>query len=231
MSVRNPQRYPSEVTPGPNDMQCEISEYYRRDFGTDGSLPEQLSYGAVNPANYGNRSKGPYFAPSYLGGSDYSGTLVERSNYRVFCDTFETGQGVWWSALYGGYGTFGVLVDPARIPSDIVAEVAEWLAGLDDYPLADEDEHSELEMEAQNDAWEHCYRRDFVKELETQHDCDLSDVTPDAVYGLFSDAQDRANVYWENQGGSDMYIDLERVTGKVTADEVKALPGYKASDE
>lgn len=220
---------PLGVTPGPNDMQCEISEYYRRDFSADGSLPEQLSYGAVNPANYGN-ARGPYFAPAYLGGSDYSGTLVHVSNHRVFCDTFKAGQGVWWSSLYGGHGTFGVLIDPSRVPADIVTEVAEWLAGLDDYPLADEDDHSELEMEAQNAAWEAWARADFKRELEAQHECDLSDVGDDALFELFRTGEDRANVYWENQQGSEMYIDVDAVAGAVTADEVTALPGYKPAE-
>lgn len=223
-------RTPTTVTPGPNDLRCDVSEYYRRDFGDDGALPDTLSYGAINPANHGpGIGEGPYFAPHYLGGSDYSGSLVEVSNHRVFVATFKAGQGVWWSDLHGGYGTFGVLVDPARIPSDLVTEVTEWLSGLDDYPLADEDDHSELEMEAQNAAWESWARRDFAIELEAQHDCDLDGVDGEALFGLFIAAQDRANENWENQGGSEVWIDVDAVAAEVTEDEVKALPGYIAN--
>lgn len=168
---------PTTVTPGPNDLRCDISEYYRRDFSAEGALPDTLSYGAINPGNHGpGLGVGPYFAPALLGGSDYSGSLVHVSNHRVFVDTFKAGQGVWWSDLHGGYSTFGILIDPARIPSDIVTEVAEWLAGLEDYCIASDDDHSELERSAELAAWNSWARADFVKELETQHDCDLSDV-------------------------------------------------------
>lgn len=222
---------PTTVTPGPNDLRCDVSEYYRRDFSSDGALPETLSCGAVNPGNHGpGLGVGPYFAPHCLGGSDYSGSLVEVSNHRVFCATFKAGQGVWWSDLHGGYSTFGVLVDPARIPSDIVTEVAEWLAALDSHCVADEDDLSELEIEAQGEAWESWARWDFIKALESTYDCDLDAVSADAVFELFRTAEDAANVYWENQSGSEMYIDVDRIANEVTEEEVKALPGYIAND-
>jgi hypothetical protein len=47
----------------------------------------------------------------------------------------------------------------------ITEEILEALESLEDYPLLDEDLHSQLESESQNKAWESWVRTDFRKEL------------------------------------------------------------------
>jgi len=113
-----------------------------------------------------NSAEGTYFVSDFLSGSDYSGCLVERANYRVFLEEFGERDGV--HEVYGGHGTYAVAV---RVDA-IDEEMAAVFDALEDYPLIDEETHSELELEAENEAWDCWARGDFVRELESRFDED-----------------------------------------------------------
>lgn len=125
----------------------------------EGSGRDAIRYGS-----WDNDQNGGFVLPSYVGGSDYSGNLVERSNYDVFHEQLADHQGVEWWETPGGHGTFGILV---RVDADArVPEIGEFFEGLSNYPVADEDAHSNLEMESQQAAWEDYGRNDFERELK-----------------------------------------------------------------
>ena len=171
---------------------------------------------------------GRYMVPAYLSGSDYSGTLVERSNHDVWAEQFASGNDVWWYSASGGHGTFAIVVDLHAVPDDMVEDVNDFLGGLANYPLADEDHHSHMEVEAQNEAWEHTYRNDFRRALETTFEVDLDSASDTDLDECFREAQEAANVYWVNEQGDSMYIDVDAVVAKVTRKDMKRLFGVSA---
>lgn len=197
------------LTAGPNDHTVDL-------FASN-----PISEGTIRYGNWYDRlqSKGSVLLPAALTGSDYSGSLVERSNHKVWSETFAAGEGVWWADVCGGHSTFAIAIEIAAVPADALTEVVEFLDGLHDYPIADDDVHSALEMEAQGEAWVSWGRREFVSELEKTHNVDLSDVADDKIDALFETALETANEYWSNQQGSDCYINIGRVVLRGVSDD------------
>ena len=127
--------------------------------------------------------------------------------------------------------------------------MAALFAGLEDYPLVSEETHSELELEAQGEAWESWAESDFSRAVESMFGADLDfpelvfvpDSEPkaqgrlfetgerpkpenleDAVRELFETARETANEYWIDETGGNAWIDLDRVCVAVTADMLEA---------
>lgn len=205
---------------GPVSLAIEPAFYDHTVDLYEGDTLADVRYGRWNDRN---GPGGRYLLPARLSGSDYSGSLVEASNYRSFTETYADGADQWWTHTPGGHATYGVLIDRASIPAEIVIDVAEFLGALEDYPIADDDLHSTMEIEAQGEAWERWARREFVQALETAHDLDLDAADDDRTFELFQRASDTANVYWENQQGTDVYINVERVAAAVSESEARAL--------
>lgn len=117
---------------------------------------------------------------------------------------------------YGGWSSQWVW-----LRSDTMADT---IAALDSYPLIDESHHSETEMEQQGEAWESwaesSLRRALVKRIPEDSDIDPDDFDDwlgddsAALYDLFREGCEAANVYWEDQQGGP-WIDLERVSEAV----------------
>lgn len=198
----------AKLEPGHEDQVVDL-------YGDD-DVKSTLRYGRWN-----QRKDGRYLVPALLSGSDYSGSLVQKSNHRSFSETFADGENEWWADAPGGHGTYAIVIDMQAVPEDKEEEVAEFLNALSDYPLADEDLHSEMEMEAQNEAWENWGRSDFKKALAEKFDeVDFDEVDDQKLYGLFHEASDSSGTYWENQQGDEMYIDMERIVKKIKRDDV-----------
>jgi len=171
------------------------------------------------------REDGRYLIPVSLGGSDYSGTLVERSNARAWCERFDDSEDQWWTNAPGGHGTFAIVIDTKGIPEDVEDDVAEFLNGLQDYPLADEDLHSKMEIESQEEAWNDWGRKNFLKAIEKHFEVEFED-DPDQklVDEIFYESCDKANENWINEQGDSSYIDMDRVVAKgVTREDLKQL--------
>lgn len=171
------------------------------------------------PSRYGNwrttkGRDGRYFVPEYLSGSDYSGSLVERSNVDAWREQFADGENTWWCTVHGGHGTIAIVVDGEGLTD----EAKEFLCALSDYPLADEERHSEMEMEAQGAAWDDWARRDFVRALEKRFDVEDLDLAADndQLFELFRETGDRIGEYWVNEQGDSMYINVDRIASKVS---------------
>lgn len=131
---------------------------------------ERFPYARFRPDNHGE-----YVEPDNMGYSDYSGSTVDRSNVRVFMEAFEEHQGVEWWLLYGGHGTEAIVV--RRDADERVPEIGEFFDGLANYPLADESDHSELEMELQEEAWKDFGLSDFKRWLQSD-DLDIPALFP-----------------------------------------------------
>ena len=92
---------------------------------------------------------------------------------------------------------------------------------LEDYPVLDDDDHSEVMCEAENYAWESYTRRDFHKALaEKFSEHDLTDLNNDQLDILFYELCDRTNTCWEHETGNSAFIRLERVVEGATEQDI-----------
>ena len=146
-----------------------------------------------------------------LGGSDYSGGSLIRSNLKAFRALVEeeTGEGEPLPIIdyYGGHGTDGVLILLDRKgPRDSLAPFVELLRGLEDYPVVCDDTMSEVEHEEEDTAWKDGAEGDFSKALAGYfgQDTEVEDRNPDVypnattLRELFHSIADSANL----EGGS-----------------------------
>lgn len=168
--------------------------------------------------------------PALLSYSDYSGSTVERSNERVWAKEFADSENEAWTTVGGGHGTTAVVI---RVEA-MTDEMREFLDALEDYPVADESDMSELELELQQEAWDNWAAREFknlalkaatAEAVEMFPDADeglveeavdeaFDNLDKDALFQMFHDAAEAANEYWETETGGDQYIDMKRVVEK-----------------
>lgn len=196
---------------------------------------------------YPSEVKEGWFQVEYATGSDYSGSSVTRSNYRVLCamlEEHETGA-VTWVRTPGGHGTYGIAVRYFELSEPM----REAIDALEDYCVLDDSDLSELELEEQSECWERWTRRDFIRELAKSLGKD-SDALGEAItdeqwYSVFHALCEESNTYWEDQCGEGPWIDLKRVVKAYSpgvklrypsVDEAEALnalsaalPGVEAS--
>lgn len=121
-----------------------------------------------------NDPKGPWVVADHVGGSDYSGGLIARSNFEAFVEEFEQFEDTEWFRVTGGYHTFGVVVRfdaDERIPA-----MAEFFNSLESYPSIDDARLSRLEVEEEERDWENWGRRAFTDWLRAQFDSRVSGV-------------------------------------------------------
>lgn len=160
-----------------------------------------------------------WFVPDYLTGSQYSGGYVTRSNYESFRDAFETHDPPFYVETSGGHGTYGIVLHIPSTPE----EAWEMLCALDNYPLLDEEHHTELEMQGANEAWESWGARQWKRTIENACGCSCDAVTDSDLREHFEEARERANLYWQAQGETpEMYVDMDKVWDH--AEDCSALP-------
>ena len=184
------------------------SSNYRGDKLEDFAM---ISYGSFEL-----NLKGNYYIPYFLSGSDYSGSLVEASNFRVFLDSHKDQLGVSMWELYGGHGTYAIAVDYTKITDEMV----EQLNSLSDYPLLNEDDLSELEHERESEAWGNYLASDFKSALGKKFNSEederiLDEMEDEKLYDLFRDTMEKTNTYYEHETGGSVYVDMDRVAAGV----------------
>lgn len=168
----------------------------------------------------------------YASGSDYSGSLVERSNARCLKADFP-----WLITLHGGHGTFGVAYLGRREhQNDRLIEAIESLA---DYPLYSETDHSDLEWERASEAWDDYGRADFRRALTKyldavyepdEHDLDLA--SDERIDDLWRAATERlqGGESFLNESGSAIHFPIDDVIEKLQRSwPGMSRPGYDGS--
>jgi hypothetical protein len=154
----------------------------------------------------------------------YNQPSIFRSNARVIRkkygdkDVFVEDDGIWFDVRFIG------------------EDLLETLTRLEDYPIIDEDDHSNLEMELQNEEWDSWAKDDWRKAvinkiedciedtgLEIEWDEDLYD-KENELYELFRSCCELQNEYWY-EDGTDQYIDIDRIAKGLTLEDVNDLTG------
>lgn len=167
-----------------------------------------------------------FFVP-YCSGSDYSGSTVEQSNYRSFLREFSEVSGVF--SAYGDYGTYAVLVDPRILFLPSNEPIVETIKGLENYPVLDESDLSEREMEATNESWECWGNFDTIRYLRDNFGDEFSELRfkddsaeSYAVFGWLMEHAEKQNQYWEPDGGG-MHICIERCLEDISISDIAEL--------
>jgi len=189
--------------------------------------PEEFTshdYSDFSPIKHLEVTAEDYFLPDLLGGSDYSGCSVHRSNHRAFLQEFGDVAGV--HEVYGERGTFAVAV---RLDVDN-PELWETLEALTEYPAVDDEDVSLLEFEEQQEAWENWAAWDYRKELEKRFECDMDPIDAETLSEIFRAVCAEKNEYWIDENGSGgPWIDVAKIA-ELTAWEILANYGAEKED-
>ena len=165
----------------------------------------------------------------------YSPSAVYRSNARVFRDEFA-------AELEKADGDGPDVALDVRY---VTAEMLETLEGLEDYSLISEDDHSELEFQDQQEAWDSWAASDWRQLVCSAVDQYLPDGFPfdgddlisrlgsredEKLRGLFDQCCDSSNTYWCEDGDAGQWVDLDRVAGALTLEDLRDLTGLPLED-
>lgn len=162
-----------------------------------------------------------YLMHDYTSMSDYGGSLVEKANADILIEEYG------FITVIGGYSSFACMIQVQSIldmPEDERDNLLDTLEGLSDYPLIDDQTLSDLESENTDEAWNDWAKEDFLKALCKKFRIDYVDIEEYEfmnIYDLFNDSMNKANEYWINESGYDMWIDVEKVVDVVSFEEFK----------
>lgn len=142
-----------------------------------------MGYGGLSEAGPTDETAAYEFPVTVWG--DYVGSTVERSNYRVLVEDY--GDNV--IEVLGGYNSQYIAVAASLREEDpeTWAALEEIAVGLEDYPLINDEDHSLLEMEIADEAWDQWLR------MDTEHD--LGEIVDPELLDLF-DPKDVESEYY-----------------------------------
>lgn len=168
-----------------------------------------------------------FLIPGYLQYGDYDNScIVERSNQKIFLESYEECPGVF--TITGGYGSSGIaisikwLLDPAN--EEIAQEIIDLLNDLNDYPCIDDEDMSNMEYEAFLEALDNYEIGDFIQSAGSKFNLDISDYDQDKARELILEI-DRNLPYpsYMIESGGICYIDNDRLIEPLTIDQLKPV--------
>jgi hypothetical protein len=121
--------------------------------------------------------------------------------------------------------------------------------GLDNYPVIDEEAMSEVEREAEDEAWDNWVRHDYERALaaalnedaeyatdkahEFREGCLCQDCLEEAIdkvgdlRSVFEEVASRINVYWGNETGNSATVDVDRIVAATTLADLGLKSGER----
>jgi len=154
-------------------------------------------------------------------GSDYSGGLVERANYQFFLDNYADHADV--IVLKGWFFGYGIGYNTESTDSDLIATVN----ALHDYPVADDEMVSSIQLEWENDAWSDWVKDDLMSLIQDDFEGMFEEHVSEpafesALQNMFYETMDAANVHWSYEYAG-AHVDVKRVYDALNIDALKAL--------
>lgn len=152
---------------------------------------------------------GRYIQPQYLATGDYHPNgMVGAANLKDWSELFPIEENDFWDEQSSGWGGRSVVIDLRRLDRadpEVVEQVREVLQGLESYPLINDETHSELETEAQDEQWSDYGRSDclaaIAKEVGISSDA-WDDIPAEKVDAAFWVTCQQVGAYPE--GGDDI---------------------------
>ncbi len=158
----------------------------------------------------------------------YSAPTHYRSNARVFRQEFAN------ELMRADGDGPGIALDVRFI----TAEMIETLHALEDYPVLDEADHSTLELEEQDAAWERWAQSNWLAAV-TKALQQYAPETADAywaeehlktvtnleskLFELFQSCCDQSSTYWEEESDGGFYIDIDRAAACIDRSDLVEL--------
>ena len=104
--------------------------------------------------------------------------------------------------IYGSYGSRTLYLLECEQTADIIAALA-------DYPLLDDCDHSQCEMEAELEAWDSWLRSDLLDTLDDD-DHPAHELMDDDLFAAYRAAMESTNTYPVHETGG-CYVDVKRI--------------------
>jgi hypothetical protein len=173
-----------------------------------------------------------YLICKYMQYGDYDNScMVERSNYKIFMESYKEETGVF--DISGGYGSTGIaisvkwLLDPVN--EEKADEIMELLNGLNDYPCLDDEDMSNMEYDAFYEALKDYGISDTCTALAKKYGIDVTDYDSEKLEELILDIDRNGNPIFIIESGGNCYIDIDdMVVPKITRDQfISVLTKYE----
>ena len=183
---------------------------------------DSVSYSEIH-----DDSDGEWIELTYLTSGDYTGSLVEEANRKVWLEDLDPEQRA-TIEFRCSFGTQGICV---YLPN-LTPDQTEALRKLADYPLFDDEAHSNLECEREWEDWESSGRVDWRRALEREYEVDLdgvSDADVDALWWSNEKITDRRGDLWFSEGISTCFR-VENAARLVSREDLLAFPACVNED-
>lgn len=175
-----------------------------------------------------------YFQIDPVAYSDYSGSAVDIANTRYMRNTAPYAE--FMECRAGGYGTDWTVVSQANINYMDEDTFEELINDIDyivhKYPILDESEWSEVEMELAEENYYSWAESDYIREIfmilhNTEGYEDIAQLWDDNVFDgvgmLFYRAVGETGEYWENDGGSSMHINVDKLAAWTVENDINSI--------
>lgn len=201
-----------------NYIDGKIESYYTQDIPEDNTVYWSDLEKIDNPDL--SDTDNLYLMHDFCQMGDYGGSLVEKANTDILTDEYG------FIKVYGGYGSISCMIQIDALlcmPEEESDRILDVLEGLNKYPLIDDEELSNQESEQIEEAWDNWTEYDFKREIEKKFNIELDDYEFKSIdvsfRSIFDEMAERANEYWINESGYDMWINVEKVTDKMSMDD------------
>lgn len=162
----------------------------------------------------GELKSSDYFNSQYLGYSDYSGSISNKSNQEIILEEFSDIDGI--LQIYGSHGYSDLLIRLDILDEN--EELQNLIFGLENYRILDENHLSKLEDEAKEEAWNNWVSSDFKRELVNRWNYDFDSLNDDFLRDLFYKCEEKTNEYWKFEY-TNARISIDDVLDKLTQNE------------
>lgn len=202
-----------------------LPAYSHRSYDSRSEPPRHYGHvDRINPAK-GSLATTPvaerWYDIKYTETGDYGGHgLIGESNRRVLEQMIGESKIAddQWSIMHGSYGSCVLLLRGDVDDQDLI----EAVCGLSEYPLLKEDDHSELETEKQNEAWDDDAGRGLFRKIGMEIDLDddliyaIEDLPEflDALYSKLYEAEIYLSDFCTDEYGS-IHVDVDRMFNAV----------------
>jgi hypothetical protein len=148
-----------------------------------------------------------YSMPDSMSGSDYSGSMYNESNHKVFLAEHGDVPGIY--DVWGGYGSFGVAI---RLDALANEDIKRDIETMEAYGILSDEDYYELQNEYINKDWEEYVRDDFLKQVRESDPClNNLKLSKPKLGELFQECSSETGEYWEDEGPHQVFIRLEKI--------------------
>ena len=107
------------------------------------------------------KEKSAFFEFPFTAWGDYCGSTVEHANYNEMMESFKDNPALY--DIRGGYNSHSIVCHVDILQDEDILDILE---GLQDYPLINDESHSNLEFDLQRESWDAWIKSDLKHKLD-----------------------------------------------------------------